>query len=124
MPRFVILSHDHPFPHWDLMLETGDRLRTWRLLEEPAPETSVPAEPLGDHRRLYLDYEGPVSGNRGHVARWDAGTFECVDDHDERLRIVLHGERLQLPAEVRMDGPAAELHWEFGVAPEAVSEAI
>ncbi len=27
--RFAILNHDHPFLHWDLLLEDGDRCRTW-----------------------------------------------------------------------------------------------
>src|SRR5437879_2020084 len=31
MRRFVILEHDHPQLHWDLMLEAGPALRTWRL---------------------------------------------------------------------------------------------
>ncbi|MFO1094461.1 MAG: DNA polymerase ligase N-terminal domain-containing protein [Planctomycetaceae bacterium] len=75
MPRYVILTHDHPFPHWDLMLESGGVLRTWRLLNEPATGRRVPAERLADHRLKYLDYEGPVSGGRGIVARWDYGTY-------------------------------------------------
>ena len=53
--------------HWDLMLDTGETLRTWRL--EPALPGVIRAEPLGNHRRAYLDYEGPVSGNRGSVQR-------------------------------------------------------
>jgi hypothetical protein len=74
MPRFVILEHDHPHLHWDLMLEVDGALRTWRL---PAPPCDGPREAtaLGDHRLAYLDYEGPVSGNRGTVKRWDAGTY-------------------------------------------------
>src|SRR5580765_3650553 len=35
MPRYVILAHDHPFPHWDLMLERDASLRTWRLATLP-----------------------------------------------------------------------------------------
>ena len=35
MPRFVILEHDYPELHWDLMLETAGALRTWRLLRPP-----------------------------------------------------------------------------------------
>src|SRR4051794_31238897 len=76
MPRFVILEHDHPHLHWDLMLEAGPVLRTWRLAEPPQPGRAVAAEPIADHRRLYLDYEGPVSGDRGRVKRWDWGTYE------------------------------------------------
>lgn len=79
MPRYVILAHDWPTPHWDLLLENGDALLAWRLLAEPAPGRTVPAERNADHRKFYLDYEGPVSGDRGTVARWDAGTFEWIE---------------------------------------------
>src|SRR3954469_24553164 len=72
--RFVILEHDHPFLHWDFMLEFENRLRTWRLATPPAPG-AVAAEALADHRLEYLNYEGPVGGNRGHVRRWDRGTY-------------------------------------------------
>jgi hypothetical protein len=92
--RFVILQHDHPFLHWDLMLEVGDALRTWRLLEEPALGKVIAIEPLGDHRKLYLDYEGPVSGGRGAVRRWDAGELEWRIDETERVVVRLAGQRL------------------------------
>lgn len=77
MPRFVILEHDHPRLHWDFMVESDGVLRAWRLPAPPAAAGSdLPAEPLGDHRLAYLDYEGPVSGNRGAVTRWDWGEYE------------------------------------------------
>lgn len=92
MPRFVILEHDHPFRHWDFMLESGDVLRAWRLGAKPQAGVGVPAEPLGDHRKAYLDYEGPVSGNRGSVKRWDAGTFAWEEDMPNRIVVRLQGE--------------------------------
>ena len=70
--RFAVLSHDHPVPHFDLLIEQGDVCRTWRLAREPG-ERPVAAEAIADHRPHYLTYEGPVSGNRGRVTRWDAG---------------------------------------------------
>ena len=76
MPRFAILEHDWPTRHWDLLLEHGAILKSWRLLAEPHPGQFVVAEPNADHRQLYLDYEGEVSGNRGTVTRWDAGVYE------------------------------------------------
>ncbi|MEZ6061623.1 MAG: DNA polymerase ligase N-terminal domain-containing protein [Planctomycetaceae bacterium] len=87
--RFVILQHDHPFPHWDLLLESGEVLESWRLLEQPRANSAVAAERIPDHRRLYLEYEGPVSGNRGFVTQWAAGTFEeiCAEPGDRRLRL-------------------------------------
>jgi hypothetical protein len=76
VPQFVILAHDWPEPHFDLLLEAGPVLKAWRLLAEPAMNVAVPAEPNADHRAVYLDYEGPVSGGRGDVIRWDNGTYE------------------------------------------------
>ncbi len=95
MARYVILSHDHPFQHWDLMLEHNGRLRTWRLPTPPSSESVVMAEAIGDHRLDYLDYEGPVGGNRGTVARWDRGEFYWIIDASNEFNGTLHGERLR-----------------------------
>lgn len=94
MPRFAILEHDWPATHWDFLLEAGPVLRAWRLLAEPAAGRVVPAEANADHRLLYLDYEGPVSGDRGTVRRWDAGTFDWLADTPERIEIVLRGTKI------------------------------
>src|SRR5262245_29248041 len=93
MSRFSILAHDHPTPHWDLFLEAGDVLRSWRLLAPLAAGTLVPAEPTGDHRLLYLDYEGPVSGDRGSVTRIDGGTFTWQADSPEHVVVRIAGTR-------------------------------
>lgn len=72
--RFVVLLHDHPVVHWDFLLENGETLRTWRLPRDPCQHDVMDAEEIAPHRRLYLDYEGPVSGGRGVVRRVAAGT--------------------------------------------------
>jgi hypothetical protein len=94
MPRFAVLAHDHPSPHWDLFLEAGPILRSWRLPPELPPSTPVPAEPAADHRLAYLDYEGPVSGGRGSVSRVDAGSFAWVRDESDIQVVRLAGGRL------------------------------
>jgi hypothetical protein len=94
MPRFVVLTHDHPFLHWDLMLEQGGALRTWRLKKPPDAQGRIAAEALPDHRLAYLDYEGPVSGGRGTVERWDAGTYEVLESTANRLVVRFAGKRL------------------------------
>lgn len=94
MPRFVILVHDFPTLHWDLLLENSAALRAWRLLQPPDSPLPIPAEPLPDHRKMYLDYEGAVSGNRGTVTRWDAGEYLVVSDESEALTVELAGARL------------------------------
>jgi hypothetical protein len=94
MPRFAVLEHDHPTLHWDLFLEAGDVLRSWRLTAPPRPDAPFAAEATADHRKLYLDYEGPVSGGRGRVVRWDAGSFDWLEATDEVVRVSLQGGRL------------------------------
>ena len=94
MPQFVILTHDHPFRHWDFMLERHDALRTWRLLTEPHVGTPISAETLPDHRKHYLDYEGPVSNNRGEVWRWDWGEYTYIEESNALVRIHLNGQKL------------------------------
>lgn len=92
MPRFVVLLHEKKEDvHWDLMLEAGDALATWAMPPRPLPLESltVRARRLPDHRRAYLDYEGPVGGDRGTVRRVDSGRFETLPDG----RFRLHGEQ-------------------------------
>ena len=97
---FVLLIHDHPFVHWDLLVQHGEVLRSWRLLESPdrwrsaAESTELSAESIGDHRLLYLDYEGPVSRERGRVVRWDHGQAEWLVNGEAAVRLKLSGGRL------------------------------
>lgn len=93
MPRFAVLEHDHPQRHWDLLLEDGPACRTWRLSAPLEPQVDIEAEAIADHRLMYLDYEGPVSGGRGRVAQWDAGTFAWQTDSPERIAVDLAGRR-------------------------------
>ncbi len=115
MPRFVILEHDHPELHWDFMLEDAGVLKTWRLLERPQPGTSVPGEMSFDHRLKYLDYEGPISGNRGSVIRWDGGTYEGTlpskFDLNQTIEIDLAGIHLRGPLVFRSIN--GNWHFEF-----------
>ena len=92
MPRrFVILEHNHPFPHWDLLLEEECAARTWRLLRKPCLGEPIAAELLPDHRLMYLDYEGVVSGDRGSVKRFLAGTYDAMADQTGVLVFALWG---------------------------------
>jgi hypothetical protein len=115
MPRFVILEHDHPATHWDFMLEVGTALRTWRLEALPEPGRPVEAVASFDHRAVYLDYEGPVSGNRGTVRRWDSGTFTWVEDTAERVAVMLTGMHLHGLAVLEFSGAEK---WSLRFEPE------
>lgn len=75
--RYVVLHHEGVAePHFDLMIESspGGSLLTWRSPVWPI-ESKVQLTRLGEHRRDYLEYEGPISENRGRVRRISAG--EC-----------------------------------------------
>ena len=112
--RFVVLTHDHPVLHWDLMLERGDVLRAWRLAEAPLPGVAIAAEALADHRRKYLDYQGPVSGERGTVVRWDAGTFCEWHETADAVIAVVNGARIQGMITIRK---SADDTWTFLLRP-------
>jgi hypothetical protein len=98
MPAFVIQRHekqDEPV-HWDLMLEHGDCLKTFRLdrLPESPMGACVTATPIFDHEKRFLTYEGPVNQGRGQVTIADQGVYETVDQSPTRWRLQLRGDVL------------------------------
>ncbi len=103
--RFALLRHELPDAesakqvgrpsHWDLLLERDAGCWTWALEHLPAglrgmaDPATVMARRLPDHRKLYLDYEGPVSGERGFVRRELDGECEWMEQEDFRIRLRL-----------------------------------
>ncbi len=102
MPRFVILEHDYPEQHWDLMLEQGNHLCAWKLKENPdriyikasKPISTIVSKASHDYKHIYLDYEGPLTNDRGFVTQFDQGTFEWLEQSDEQITISLQGKKL------------------------------
>ncbi len=118
--RFVVLTHTMPVEdprptHWDLMLEQSGVLRTWALDAEPNVQTPIAARQLADHRLHYLDYEGPISGGRGMVSRWDAGPYDQLTENDRELVVRLKGSRLIGRATLRRDAHDPQ-RWTFSLA--------
>lgn len=89
--RFVILHHRAPDgEHWDLMIERGESLATWRLAQNPCATSGwrcIQAERINDHRKHYLDYEGPLSDNRGWVERVVAGDLQRATESEDCWQI-------------------------------------
>lgn len=126
MPRFVLLFHELPTTnprksHWDLLLEpelataeasAAGLLRTWALetpLDGPQP---LKAERLADHRRLYLDYEGPISGDRGEVCRVAAGEYRLLEDSAAQTIVILESAKFRGRLVIEHIGPeAARMSW-------------
>jgi hypothetical protein len=99
------------------MLEFNGALRTWALEREPQANDAIPAEALPDHRLAYLEYEGPVSGNRGIVTRVDQGEYQLIEDSPDRLTLVLQGVHVRGRGELTHQACASEPHqrWVFSL---------
>jgi len=110
--RFVVLRHDGVNdPHFDLMFETapGRSLETWRSPSWPI-EHPTRVVKLADHRRAYLDFEGPVAGNRGTVARVASGTYHS--QHSSAAHREFHfapNDRLLIR---KLTDPSGTEYWE------------
>ncbi|HWL95685.1 MAG TPA: DNA polymerase ligase N-terminal domain-containing protein [Phycisphaerae bacterium] len=97
MRRFVVLRHAQGLTHhFDLMVEEGDGLATWKLADAPetAASRALACQRIADHRRLYLEYEGLISGNRGEVKRHDEGRCLVQVDGTAHWEIDFHGKRI------------------------------
>jgi hypothetical protein len=113
MPRFALLTHDSPRGlHYDFFLEEGGMLKTWALPQLPEPGREMACESLADHRLLYLDYQGPISGGRGTVVRWDQGTFTIRTWACDELLVELAGAKLAGRVELRRQ-PESPSQWQF-----------
>jgi hypothetical protein len=100
MPRFAILWHEAGprlarSSHFDLLFEDGSDARAWFVDQVIAPNREISAAELPRHRLFYLDYEGPVSGDRGSVTRWDFGEYVMLHTASDHFEAQLQGQRLQ-----------------------------
>jgi len=113
--RFVVLEHRWDGVHWDFMLETEGRLRTWAVDAPIEPGVELPARALPDHRLAYLTYEGPVPGGRGVVRRVDSGAFRMLEWSEARVRVELHGAQLVGEVTLKKDasGSPTSVPWKF-----------
>jgi hypothetical protein len=99
------------------MLEQHDVLLTWALASPPDTTGALDACRLDDHRVIYLDYEGEVSGGRGSVTRWDQGDYEMIGASDQRLCARVSGKRIQ--GDIELAQTASAEAWHFRYAPQA-----
>ena len=123
MPRFTILLHStegtpnwrQPASqgslvafgpsHWDWLFETEDpsdtehSLLTWAtdpLDNETLTRESLetPAVQLPNHKRLYLNFEGELTGDRGSVRQVTTGEFKLVTQSQQLFEVELACERI------------------------------
>ncbi|GJM25293.1 MAG: hypothetical protein DHS20C16_17080 [Phycisphaerae bacterium] len=78
------------------MVEQNDSLATWQLLKDPTinPTAKIEARRVADHRKAYLEYEGPVSHGRGIVKQIESGTCIVEESTSTACTVELEGTRL------------------------------
>lgn len=96
--RFVVQEHTTPEGvHWDLMVERGQALTTFRLAESPENviRHAVEAVRIFDHALRFLTHEGPVQKGTGNVRIVERGDYCAFDERDDAIALELHGTILQ-----------------------------
>jgi len=115
MLRTVVLRHELPdgSHHFDWLVEPSPpgpspdpderSLLAWRLAAplHEAGTAVLHATRLPPHRRLYLEYEGTLSGGRGRVERLAEGWAERLEDGPESMTAIIafDGRRLEIVGE-------------------------
>jgi bifunctional non-homologous end joining protein LigD len=97
--RFVIQRHtrDVERPHWDLMLENGTVLETYRVSLPPEDWGDKPVETVRifDHPLKFLSYEGSVNKGKGRVKIADCGTYHLIKKDETQQQISFAGKLLK-----------------------------
>ena len=96
--RFVIHKHTRGEDiHWDLMIESGDVLKTWRLDNPPEKLASgkTKATPIQDHDKKFLTYQGPVNNGTGTAEIVDEGMCTMESHNGTILKVVFVGKVLK-----------------------------
>lgn len=123
--QFVILRHERSEGdyHWDLLFDLGEtRLKTFSL-ESSLVERGVANGTLSgrvsvspDHRRVYLRFEGEISGGRGTVRRIEEGEFLATHENT-----VLHFQGKSLSGTLQMqDSPSVPWSVEIAFSDDSI----
>ncbi|MHC4478682.1 MAG: DNA polymerase ligase N-terminal domain-containing protein [Planctomycetota bacterium] len=96
--KFVIQEHRRgEGRHWDLMLEAGQVLETYRLDMPPAELLTAKATAVRifDHPPKFLTYEGSVNQGEGSVRIAESGTYQMLTDRPDLRKLRLNGNVLK-----------------------------
>lgn len=96
--RFVIQKHTTAAEvHWDIMFESGNTLKTYRLDKSPKDilQLSANAVKIFNHSLKFLTYQGPVSKGQGNVRIVETGTYQMLQDKHDRIQLGLNGQILK-----------------------------
>ena len=124
MGRYAVLNHQvnreisassGRQDHFDLLLEFEGVLVTWELSVWLPTETQS-IHRLPDHRLVYLDYQGPISNNRGSVTRVDQGQFELTQGQHpgNDCQLVLLNDQSKLSLQIhKLDAATENEQWQL-----------
>ena len=124
MRSMVLLRHEMAdgTRHFDWLIDPGSprALLTFRVAEpiHTGDSRAFVAEMIRDHRRMYLDFEGPIPGGRGRIVRVARGSLVALGEHQGR--VVIRGS-LGALAGVFVGRRADAPWWRFAVAPLTVT---
>ena len=98
-PVYVIQEHHAKRLHWDLRFEFDDVLKSWALPKNPPQNEGEKrlAVSVPDHPIEYAFFEGEIpEGNygAGEVKIWDKGTFEILEQNQNKLIVNIKGKKL------------------------------
>ncbi|MHC4125645.1 MAG: DNA polymerase ligase N-terminal domain-containing protein, partial [Planctomycetota bacterium] len=97
--KFVIQKHSRSdqTAHWDLMLETGPSLETYRLTLPPEKLVgqTCSAVRISDHPLKFLTYQGPVNNAAAQVQIADNGTCKILSSDRKHKTLQFKGNILK-----------------------------
>jgi len=96
--QFVIQKHSKPnSTHWDLMLRSGNCLKTYRINLEPEKllHECAEAENISDHDLKFLTYEGPLTNDKGTVEIADQGSYTITNSDETEIKLHFDGKILK-----------------------------
>ena len=116
MSRFVVQEHNASHLHWDFRLERDGVLKSWAVpkgIPTEAQERRLAVE-TEDHPLEYGGFEGIIPKGQygaGSVEIWDKGFYVPVNWMDEKIEIVIAGERVKGLYELVRFEKAGEKEW-------------